>query len=144
MFPFFTANKADNNKKEIHSKLRTYHLLKLTNKVIINLKFRKCNNLLKPLIKESTKYIKLNQFINYCTHNKNEINVSPKIKLKAKRSSWSWKTEIWKTISWQNFTVTGNFWRECCLNSIKNFKWVSFHMLYKLISSEFWTLSYPI
>ena len=49
----------------------------ITNKVIINLKSRECNNLPKTLIKKNyIRYIKLNQFFNYCTHNKNEIKVS--------------------------------------------------------------------
>ena len=52
----------------------------VTNIVIINFKSRECNNLFKPLIKRNMKYIKFNQFLYYCTHNKNnknEIKVPP-------------------------------------------------------------------
>ena len=48
----------------------------VTNKIIVNLKSRKDNNLFKPLIKENLKYIKFNQFFNYYIHNKNEIKES--------------------------------------------------------------------
>ena len=48
----------------------------VTNKIIVNLKSRKGNNLFKPLIKENLKYIKFNQFFNYYIHNKNEIKES--------------------------------------------------------------------
>ena len=33
---------------------------------------------------------KFNQFLNYCTHNKNEIEECPKIRIKAKETSWNW------------------------------------------------------
>ena len=58
----------------------------VTNKVIINLKWRKCN-LFKLFIKENIKYIKFNQFFNYFTHNKNEFKASPKIRTQAKETS---------------------------------------------------------
>ena len=34
--------------------------------------------------KRKYKNTKFNQFLNYCTHNKNEIKGSPKIRMKAK------------------------------------------------------------
>ena len=59
----------------------------VTYEVIINLRRRKSNNLFKPLIKGNIKYPKFNQFLKYCTHNKNEIKRSLKIRMKAKRTS---------------------------------------------------------
>ena len=44
------------------------------------------------LIKETIKYIQFNQLFIYRTHNKNEIKGSPKIRVKAKRTSY--ETEI--------------------------------------------------
>ena len=55
----------------------------VTNKIIINLKRRKCNNLFKPLTKRNINIYK----IHYCNHNKNEIKVSHKIKMKPKKTS---------------------------------------------------------
>ena len=59
----------------------------VTNKVIITLKFKKCKNFFKLLIKGNIKYVKFNQFLSYFTYNKNEIKGSPKIRMKAKRTS---------------------------------------------------------
>ena len=44
------------------------------------------------LIKKNIKYMQFNQFFIYCTYNKNEIKGSPKIRVKAKRTSY--ETEI--------------------------------------------------
>ena len=60
---------------------------RVPNKVIINLKRRKCNNFFKPLIKRNMKYTKFNQFSIYYTHNKYEIKGFPKIRMKAKETS---------------------------------------------------------
>ena len=72
------------------------------------------------LTKKNIKYSKFNQALNYCTHSKNEIKMSFKIKMKAKGL-----VEIWKVISWQVITITANFWREFPLSSIKNSKSIS-------------------
>ena len=42
--------------------------------------------------KKNVKCIQFNQFFIHCTHNKNEINGSPKIRVKAKRTTY--ETEI--------------------------------------------------
>ena len=51
------------------------------------MKQRNFNKFFKPLIKRNIKYLKFNQFLNYCTHNKNEIKGSPKLREKVKRTS---------------------------------------------------------
>ena len=79
------------------SNLRMCHLLSfkkrfndVTNRAIINLKWRKTTNLFKPLIKENIRYIKSNQFYSDYTHNENGIKGSPKIKVNVKENSWNW------------------------------------------------------
>ena len=82
----------------------------ITNKIIIILKWRKCNNLFKPLTKRNVKYIKFNLFFyNYCTHNNNEI------------------------ISWQDIAITVNIQRLFPLSIMKNSK------SFSVMSSIFWT-----
>ena len=66
------------------------------------LKWRKCNNLFKP--KKTLKSIQFKQLFAYCTHNKNEIKGSLKIRAEAKRTSH--EIDIWKTISWQDIAGT--------------------------------------
>ena len=66
-------------------------IVHVTNKVI-NQRWRKCNNLFKTLIKKNIKYMQSNQFFNYLTNNNNEINGSPKIRVKAKGTTY--KNEI--------------------------------------------------
>ena len=64
-----------------------FHFFITTNKASSNNKKNQiweCNNLFKALIKKNIKYIQFDQFLNYCTHNKIEIKVSPKIRLKTK------------------------------------------------------------
>ena len=61
-----------------------------------------------------------NQFFNYFTNNNNEINGSPKIRVKAKGTTY--KNEILKTISWQNLVITIYFWKGFTLKNIKNSK----------------------
>ena len=56
----------------------------VSNTVTINLQF---NNLFKLLIKENRKYVRLIKFLNYWTHNKNEIKGSSKIRVKTKGSN---------------------------------------------------------
>ena len=62
----------------------------VTNKIIINLKWRKCNNLCKPLIKQNIKHIKFNQFLNYRAYDNNEIKGFSKIRIKTIGTSWNW------------------------------------------------------
>ena len=57
------------------------------NKNVVNMKQRNFKKFFKPLIKRNIKYLKFNQFLNYCTHNKNEIKGSPKLREKVKRTS---------------------------------------------------------
>ena len=59
----------------------------VTSKFIINLKWRKCKNFFKPLIKGNIKKV---QPVSKLGHNKNEIKVFPKIRMKAKGTSWKW------------------------------------------------------
>ena len=66
-------------------------IVHVTNKVI-NQRWRNCNNLFKTLIKTNIKYMQSNQFFNYFTNNNNEINGSPKIRVKAKGTTY--KNEI--------------------------------------------------
>ena len=68
-------------------------ITRVTSTVTINLKWRKYNNLFKPLIKENIKYIKFTKFFNYCTHNGNEIKQSPKIRMDVKGTCWNWNTK---------------------------------------------------
>ena len=57
----------------------------VSNKVIINLKLRKCNNFFEPLIQENIKCTKFNQFLNYSTHNKKYKSI-PQNKNEGKRN----------------------------------------------------------
>ena len=97
---------------------RSFMIIHVTNQVI-NLRWWKCNNLFKPLIRENIKYIQFKQIFN-CTHNKNEIKESPKIKLKTKGTSY--ETEIWKTISQQSISISVHYWRAFPLGRIQNSK----------------------
>ena len=65
----------------------SFGLRHVTNKLIINVKWRKCK---KVINKGKYKNTKFNLFLNYCTHNKNEIKWSSKIRMKAKGTSWNW------------------------------------------------------
>ena len=57
----------------------------VSNKVIINLKLRKCNNFFELLIQENIKCRKFNQFLNCSTHNKKYKSI-PQNKKEGKRN----------------------------------------------------------
>ena len=68
----------------------------LTNKFVINLKWRKRKKLFQAINKGKFKNLKFNQFLNYCTHNENEIKWISKIRMKAKGTSsiWNMKNNV--------------------------------------------------
>ena len=55
----------------------------VTNKINLSNHRFEIKKIFKPLLKEKIKHIKFHQFFNYCTHNKIEIKVYPKIRVKA-------------------------------------------------------------
>ena len=95
----------------------------VTSKVIINLKWRKCNNFFKSIIKGNIKYKKI-QPVFKLLYLKNEIEGSPKIRMRAKRTNWNWNM---KGNSWKDIAATIKFWRKFPLSSISNSKSLSVH-----------------
>ena len=70
------------------------------------------------------KYTKFNQFLNYFTHNKNEIKRSPPKKtVKAKGTIWNWNMK--DNVMAKDIVITVYFWREFPLSSMKNSKSLS-------------------
>ena len=66
-----------------------FGLRHISSKFIINLKWRKCKNC-KDINKEKYKNTKFDKFLNYYTHNKNEIKESAKLRIKTEGTSWNW------------------------------------------------------
>ena len=70
-----------------------FGLTYVTNKFIINLKWRKCKDLFKSSIKGNIKIQNSTSFqlqFNYCIHNENEIRGFLKIRMKSKKTNWNW------------------------------------------------------
>ena len=61
-------------------------LRRVTNKIYHELDMKKMQKILQAFNKGKYKYTKFKQFLNYCTHNKNEIKGSSRITIKAKRT----------------------------------------------------------
>ena len=55
----------------------------VTNKINLSNHRFEIKKIFEPLLKEKIKHITFHQFFNYCTHNKIEIKVYPKIRVKA-------------------------------------------------------------
>ena len=106
-----------------------FGLTYVTNKFIINLKWRKCKDLFKSSIKGNIKIQNSTSFqlqFNYCIHNENEIRGFLKIRMKSKKLI---ETEIWKIKPWQDIVITVHFWREFPLSCMKNSKSFSVYVL---------------
>ena len=64
-------------------KRKNFVVTGVTNKINLSNHRFEIKKIFKPLLKEKIKHIKFHQFFNYCTHNKIEIKVYPKIRVKA-------------------------------------------------------------